>query len=247
MSALLEIKDLSGGYTQGIEILHGINMTIQSGETVGIIGLNGSGKSTIAAAIMNLLPFRKGSIVFKGEDITYLPAWQLSNQGIAIMQQGGRVFPSLSVWEHMELVLGQNTKNRVEQLAEIIPLLANTKSKLRHMMGDRMSGGQKHQLALAMTMAQNPRFVILDEPSAGLSPRSIDEMYTIIDSICSKASTAVLLIEQVVAKAVEHCDRCLLVQLGTIVREFIHPSISEVDNAMFDSYVTIHKDNTDNN
>lgn len=234
---LLEIKDLYGGYKQGTTILNGVNMAVMPGEAIGIIGLNGSGKSTLAAAIMNMIPFRDGNIIFDGKDITSLPTWQLPANGIAFMPQGGRVFPSLSVWEHLELVLGRDVKAARDRLAPILPLLANSKYKLRHMMADRMSGGQKHQLALALTLAQNPRLVILDEPSAGLSPRAVDEMYLIIDAICRNEDTAILLIEQVVAKAVEHCDRCLLIQQGSIKREFTNHDLKEVDEALFFSYL----------
>lgn len=240
MNTLLEIRDLQGGYVQ-YDILQGINLTIQSGETVGIIGLNGSGKSTLAAAIMNMLPYRKGDIYYQGEDITSLPTWKLPSCGIAMMQQGGRVFPSLSVMEHLELVLGRETKTGMERLAEMVPLLAKPKHKLRHMMADHLSGGQKHQLALAMTLALNPSLMILDEPSAGLTPRAIDDMYLIIDAICRQEGTAILLIEQVVAKAVEHSNRCLLIQLGTIAKEFIHPDIKDVDEAMFASYIATNQ------
>ena len=105
MSEILKINNLWGGYKEGIDILRGISMEVQQGEAVGIIGLNGSGKSTFGKAIMNMIPFRKGEIFFEGEDITSLTTSQLSHRGIAIMQQGGKVFPNLSVWDNLQMAV----------------------------------------------------------------------------------------------------------------------------------------------
>ena len=103
MNEILKIKDLWGGYTEGVDILRGISMDVQQGEAVGIIGLNGSGKSTFGKAIMNMIPIRRGQILFDGEDITALSTSQLAHRGISIMQQGGRVFHNLSVWDNLQL------------------------------------------------------------------------------------------------------------------------------------------------
>ena len=130
MSALLEIKDLWGGYTEGVDILRGINMEVQQGEAVGIIGLNGSGKSTLGKAIMNMIPYRCGQILFNGEDITGLRTDQLAQRGIAIMQQGGRVFPNLSVWDNLQLAARSNNSQFStlnSRLVEIIPILQRPK------------------------------------------------------------------------------------------------------------------------
>ena len=103
MSELLKINNLWGGYKEGVDILRGISMEVQQGEAVGIIGLNGSGKSTFGKAIMNMIPIRKGEILFEGEDITALSTSELSHRGISIMQQGGKVFRNLSVWDNLQL------------------------------------------------------------------------------------------------------------------------------------------------
>ena len=192
MSEILKIKDLWGVYTEGVDILRGISMEVQQGEAVGIIGLNGSGKSTFSKAIMNMIPIRRGEILFDGEDITALSTSQLAHRGISIMQQGGRVFPNLSVWDNIQLAVQVNISQfsaqpkdacyqrdaRIlnSQLTEVVPLLQRPKKELQGLMADKLSGGQKHQLSLAMTLATNPRLVILDEPSAGLSPKAIEEM-----------------------------------------------------------------------
>ena len=236
MSALLKINDLWGGYTEGVDILRGISMEVQQGEAVGIIGLNGSGKSTFGKAIMNMIPIRRGEILFDGEDITALSTSQLAHRGISIMQQGGRVFPNLSAWDNLQLAAqASNSQFSIlnSQLAELVPLLQHSKKELQGLMADKLSGGQKHQLSLAMTLATNPRLVILDEPSAGLSPKAVDEMYQILRDVRAKLNVTIILIEQNIAKAVDFCTGCYLLEQGLIKRESRFTNITEINNRMF--------------
>ena len=229
MSELLKINNLWGGYQEGVDILRGISLEVQQGEAVGIIGLNGSGKSTFGKAIMNMISIRKGEILFEGEDITALSTCQLSHRGISIMQQGGKVFPNLSVWDNLQLA-GQG---KSVQLAELIPLLQRPKKNLQHLMADKLSGGQKHQLSLAMTLATSPRLVILDEPSAGLSPKAVEEMYQMLRIVREKLNVTIILIEQNIAKAVGFCDRSVLIQQGCISKAFMDDDLAEVEKHMF--------------
>ncbi len=235
MSEILKINDLWGGYLEGFDILRGISIDVQQGEAVGIIGLNGSGKSTLGKAIMNMLPFRKGDIFFEGEDITSLTTSQLSHRGISIMQQGGRVFKNLSVWDNLQLSLSRQPSNTLDVLKNIIPMLQRSKKELQHTMADKLSGGQKHQLSLAMTLATNPRLVILDEPSAGLSPKAVEEMYQILCDIRAKFNVTIILIEQNIAKAVKFCERCMMMGDRKILYVFVDEllSLSEIESLMF--------------
>lgn len=249
MSALLKINDLWGGYTEGVDILRGISMEVQQGEAVGIIGLNGSGKSTFGKAIMNMIPIRRGEILFDGEDITALSTCQLAHRGISIMQQGGRVFPNLSVWDNLQLAAqGKNVQCSARpkdacyqwdarmfnvQLAEVIPLLKRPRRELQHLMADKLSGGQKHQLSLAMTLATNPRLVILDEPSAGLSPKAVEEMYQMLRDVRAKLNVTIILIEQNIAKAVEFCNRSIMIRQGLIVQIQSLDNLKEIEQIMF--------------
>jgi len=236
MSEILKINNLWGGYQEGVDILRGISMEVQQGEAVGIIGLNGSGKSTFGKAIMNMIPIRRGQIIFEGEDITALTTSQLSHRGISIMQQGGRVFPNLSVWDNLQLAAqGKNVQCSMfnVQLAEVIPLLQRPRRELQHLMADKLSGGQKHQLSLAMTLSTNPRLVILDEPSAGLSPKAVEEMYQMLHDVRSKLHVTIILIEQNIAKAVEFCTGCYLLEQGFIKSESRYNSLIEINNRMF--------------
>ena len=168
MNKLLEIKDLCGGYQKDVKVLRHINMSVEQGEAVGILGLNGSGKSTLGKAVMNLLPYRSGTIVFNGQDVSTASTHKLAQLGIAMLHQGGVVFNNLSVWQNLQMAFGTHVdKDYYNQLVDIIPLLQRSQKELMRTMADKLSGGQRHELALAMTLARQPKLVILDEPSAG--------------------------------------------------------------------------------
>lgn len=229
MSELLKISGLWGGYKEGVDILRGIDMTVNKGEAIGIIGLNGSGKSTLGKAIMNMIPIRRGEIEWMGESVTALPTHELARKGLAIMQQGGQVFQTMSVWENLELAAAGAS---LDQIREIIPLLQRPKRELQRQMADKLSGGQKHQLALAMTLATQPKLVILDEPSAGLSPKAVEEMYSILQAVREKMQVTIVLIEQNIAEAVVFSDHCYLVQQGTVSRTLID-DVDSVRNVLF--------------
>lgn len=229
MSEILKINNLWGGYQEGVDILRGISMEVQQGEAVGIIGLNGSGKSTFGKAIMNMIPFRKGEIIFEGEDITSLSTCQLAHRGISIMQQGGKVFRNLSVWDNMQLA----SRGDFSSITDIIPLLQKPKKELQNLMADKLSGGQKHQLSLAMTLATKPRLVILDEPSAGLSPKAVEDMYQMLCTIRKIITLTIILIEQNIAKAVDYCDISLLLKQGQICKKANKREVNELEIFMF--------------
>ena len=234
MSEILKINNLWGGYQEGVDILRGISLEVQQGEAVGIIGLNGSGKSTFGKAIMNMIPFRKGEIFFEGEDITSLTTSQLSHRGISIMQQGGKVFGNLSVWGNLQLASGNSQFSIFNsQLAEVVPLLQRPKKELQHLMADKLSGGQKHQLSLAMTLATNPRLVILDEPSAGLSPKAVEEMYQMLSAVKERLNVTIILIEQNIAKAIGFCKVCKLMDMGNFVQSFDKSNTTQIIETLF--------------
>lgn len=231
---VLEIHNVRGGYIPELDILQGIDLVLNEGDVVGVLGLNGSGKSTLGKAIMNMIPRREGEIRFCGKSITSLTTHELAMQGIAIMQQGGQVFTTMSVWENLQLAFGDvQDREYIVQLQEIVPLLARPKKELQHTMADKLSGGQRHQLALAMTLARRPKLAILDEPSAGLSPKSVEEMYKILQLVRERLGVTILLIEQNIAKAIDFCDRSILLSQGTIAHEFIDGSITDVEKIMF--------------
>lgn len=234
MMEILKITGLKGGYIPNVNILQGINLELHQGEAVGIIGLNGSGKSTLGKAIMNMIPHREGEIIFNGESINHLSTSELARRGIAIMQQGGQVFRELSVWDNLQLSIG-NKKNKacITELKSIIPIWEMPEKELKARMADKLSGGQRHQLALAMALAGEPELLILDEPSAGLSPRAVEEMYGILEVVRRRMKVTIVLIEQNINKAIGFCDCCLLLGQGLIKHRFDNVGIREVENSMF--------------
>lgn len=235
MSGILKIDDLWGGYKEDVDILQGVSLEVQQGEAVGIIGLNGSGKSTLGKAIMNMIPFRRGVITFEGEDITKLSTSKLSHRGLSIMQQGGRVFRTISMWDNLQLALYKQPKETLDRLKEIIPMLQQSQRQLQHTMADKLSGGQKHQLSLAMTLATNPRLVILDEPSAGLSPKAVEEMYGMLQAVRDTFGVTIILIEQNIARAISFCDRYAIMQTGQLNLLSGNRDIQEIEKIMFNN------------
>ena len=129
MSTLLEIKGLYGGYEPGVNILQGIDLTVAQGEAVGIIGLNGSGKSTLGKAVMNLIPYREGCFVFDGQHIEDKSTHELAQMGIALMHQGGVVFPNLSVWQNLQMALGSSQRSTLNSQQSSTPTSSSASSK----------------------------------------------------------------------------------------------------------------------
>lgn len=222
---ILELKDIKGGYTKNVDILRSVSLSVEKGEALGIIGLNGSGKSTLGKSILNMLPHQSGTIILDGEDISELSTSEIASRGISIMHQGGKVFDSLTVDENLSLAGKMSS-----EFQKLIPLL---QEGIGRRMADRLSGGQRHQLALAMALLNRPRLVILDEPSAGLSPKAVDDMYSILSTVKKELGISIILIEQNISKAISFCDRSLLIAQGQIEQEFTSQDIKEIEKIMF--------------
>ena len=217
---MLKIIEIKGGYTDGSQVLKGVSLEIGQGETHGIIGLNGSGKSTLGKAILNEIPFREGKIWLDGQDISDLPSWEIRNRGIGLFLQGGRVFKNMTVKEHLLIAGAQLEKNilkkRIDCLREFIQLLNFTPNKPEHRKAGLLSGGERQQLALAMVLIPQPKVLILDEPSAGLSPAVAFDLADMVSSITHEEQMATILIEQNISLAIKHSKRILLLNQGII-------------------------------
>ena len=222
---ILELENIKGGYTKNVDILRGVSLSVEKGEALGIIGLNGSGKSTLGKSILNMLPHQSGTISLDGEDISLLSTSEIAGKGISIMHQGGKVFENLTVDENLSLA-GKISPD----FKYLIPLLHEG---IGDRMADRLSGGQRHQLALGMSILSHPRLLILDEPSAGLSPKAVDDMYSILSAIKKELGISIILIEQNISKAITFCDRSLLIAQGQIEQEFKNQNIKEIEEIMF--------------
>jgi len=215
---MLIINDLKAGYTKENPILKGINLNIKDGEVIGILGRNGSGKSTLVKAICGLVPYCEGEIFLDGKLISGLPTFKISRLGIGLFQQGGRVFPNLTVKENIDFTASTRSNNEKNKKIGEISYQFEVLSKLNRLKlkSSYLSGGEKNQLALAMILINKPKMLIFDEPSAGLSPSNTRAMYEVILKFREKNQTTILFIEQNVEIAVKNCNYIYQLSNGII-------------------------------
>jgi branched-chain amino acid transport system ATP-binding protein len=213
---LLEVAGLAAGYGQ-VQVLHSVGMTIAAGEAVALLGPNGAGKTTLLRAISGLLPW-SGSIRFGGRDLAGSRPRDTVRAGIAHVIEGHRVFAHLTVLDNL-LLAGYGMK-RGERAARIEEALAMFPELIPRRQGPAgaLSGGQQQMLAVAQGLVRRPRLLMLDEPSAGLSPVLVDRVLAVARQLC-ESGTAVLLVEQLVEKALALADRVYALARGTIVME----------------------------
>jgi len=217
---MLNLTNISAGYTKGNMILENINLTIGDNEVVAIVGQNGSGKSTLAKSVMNLVPYIDGEIIFNDENITKKETPIVSKSGIGFFMQGGRIFPNLTVEENIIFAgANLNKKDFAERLDVVKTYFEFFSDGRMNLEASYLSGGEQHQLALAMVLMQRPSFLILDEPSAGLSPANVKNLYNALNKIKENEVNSILIIEQNVNAAIEFSNRVVLLQEGTIAKE----------------------------
>lgn len=214
--SFLEIKDLSVYYGM-IAALKGISFEVNEGEVIALIGANGAGKTTALHTITGLLPSKTGSIIFDGVDITKVPAHKIVKMGMAHVPEGRRIFQQLSVLDNLKL--GAYTRKDTNAIAEDLekiykrfPRLAERKSQI----AGTLSGGEQQMLAMGRALMSKPRIIVMDEPSMGLSPILVSEIFDIIKSIRNDGTT-VLLVEQNAKKALAIADRAYVLETGKIV------------------------------
>ena len=214
--ALLEVKDLQVYYGV-IQALKGINFEVNEGEIVTLIGANGAGKTTTMQSIIGLIPSRGGSVIFDGKDITKTPCHKIVHLGMAQVPKGRRVFQELTVYENL-LMGGFSQKDKsaikqdIESIYERFPRLAERRSQI----AGTLSGGEQQMLAMGRAMMSHPKLLLLDEPSMGLSPILVDQVFEIIKDF-RKDGTTVLLVEQNAGKSLAISDRAYVLELGEIV------------------------------
>ncbi len=218
MSELLKVEDLKVNYGV-IPALKGISFTVNQGEVVALIGANGAGKTTTLHTVTGLVEKKGGTVTFDGKDITNVPAHKLVKLGIAHVPEGRRVFPELTVYQN--LLLGaytrKDSKEKQDTLAEIYERFPRLKERLNQFAGT-LSGGEQQMLAMGRALMSKPKMILMDEPSMGLSPIFVNEIFDIIESV-SKAGTTVLLVEQNANKALAIADRAYVLETGAITME----------------------------
>ncbi|MBQ2923585.1 MAG: ABC transporter ATP-binding protein [Tyzzerella sp.] len=214
--ALLEVKDLQVYYGV-IQALKGISFEVNEGEIVTLIGANGAGKTTTMQSIIGLIPSRHGSVTFDGQDITKMPCHKIVHQGLTQVPEGRRIFQELTVYENL-LMGGFSQKDQsllkkdIENIYERFPRLAERKNQI----AGTLSGGEQQMLAIGRAMMSRPKLLLLDEPSMGLSPLLVDQVFEIIKQLRDDGTT-ILLVEQNAGKSLAISDRAYVLELGEIV------------------------------
>jgi len=209
---LIHVDDIRAGYIPGVDILNGCSLELAPGELIGIIGPNGAGKSTLLKAIFGLLDVREGSVWYKGEDISDAEAHELVANGIGYVPQRDNVFPSLTVLENLEMgvfLRPELTSDRLEFVGQIFPRLLE---RLKQRAGS-LSGGERQMLAMGRALMMDPELILLDEPSAGLSPVLQDQVFIRTREI-NRAGVSVVMVEQNARRCLQICDRGYVLDQG---------------------------------
>ncbi len=212
-AVVIDVDDLTAGYLPGVNILNNCSLKAYQGELVGIIGPNGAGKSTLLKAIFGQVKIRGGSISLNGEDITGLRANKLVARGVGYVPQNENVFPSLTIEENLQMGLFQNPKIYRERLEFVSSIFAELTPRLKQRAGS-LSGGERQMVAMSRALMMEPHVLLLDEPSAGLSPVRQDEAFIRVSDI-NKAGVTTIMVEQNARRCLQLCDRAYVLDQGT--------------------------------
>ena len=211
MTTVLEASELVSGYGE-VEILHGVSLRLDRGEIVALIGPNGAGQSTFMKAVFGLLKVKSGTVHLVGEDVTGMPPERIVRKGMCYVPQSENVFPSLSIQENLEMgafIRTDGYRQRLDEIYELFPDLAQ-RPQLR---AGKLSGGQRQMLALARALMLDPKVLLLDEPTASLAPKMVEDIFVTIHNI-NETGVAILIVEQNAKEALSICQRAYVLASG---------------------------------
>jgi ABC-type branched-subunit amino acid transport system ATPase component len=210
--ALLGTRDLVAGYVSEVDILNGVSISVRKGEIVTVIGPNGAGKSTLIKTIFGLLKPRRGSVLFKDEDIGGAKPHTITRKGMSYVPQLDNVFPSLTVEENLEM--GAFDRSTVQQRMELMYELFPRLGERRRQVVGTMSGGERQMAAMARALMPDPEVLLLDEPSAGLAPAFVDAIFAKVEEI-NRTGVTIVMVEQNAKRALAMSDRGYVLDVGT--------------------------------
>jgi branched-chain amino acid transport system ATP-binding protein len=213
---MLTLDGLNAWYGHS-HVLQGVSLEVNAGEIVTLIGRNGAGKTTTLRSVMGLVAKKSGSVIFDGAEVMHEPAYRRYHRGLAYVPEERRIVPGLSVLENLQLGLLASPHRKRE--AEIIERVAETFPRLKqrlNQLGETLSGGEQQMLAIARAMMAEPKMILLDEPSEGIMPILVDEMFTLFEDM-KRAGGTIVLVEQNVERALSISDRAYIIDQGLIV------------------------------
>lgn len=214
---ILEARDLMVGYGDTI-VIRGIDLALAPGEVLGVMGRNGTGKTTLMRALAGSLPIRSGSITFHGADITALPAHLRARGGMQLVVQGRGIFPDLTVAENLKIAAiatGRRAVNRLDAVISYFPRLGERMNQT----GGTLSGGEQQMLAIGRALMANPDVILLDEPSEGIMPVLVKQISDVVRRIATEEGLGIVIVEQNTEIVFRISDRCLIIEKGRIVSE----------------------------